>query len=317
MPSYKIAKDDFEWHALRKQGLGGSDIGAVMGVSPFKSPYHVWVEKRGMIEPEDISDRLQIQIGNELEDLVARIFTQETGLQVQRDNKTYFHKDHPFLLANIDRKIIGKKALLECKTTGQFNAKQWEDDEVPANYLLQVQHYLNVLDYDYAYIAVIIGNNQFEFKKIERDNELIELYTAKAKDFWERCVVGGEEPEIDGSELTKQALGSVYLDIDSNETQMDADQINMVEQIVRIKGMQKQLENDRKQLENRLKSQMGKDNVSKLISADFEATWRNQSSRIVDIDKLKKDFPEIHKQVIKVSESKVLRIKNLKKENDE
>lgn len=298
-----------EWLEIRTRGLGGSDIGSMLGFNPFKSSYQLWLEKTGQIEPEDISDKVVIQIGNELEDLVARMFTQETGLRVQKDNHTHFHKDYPFLLANIDRKIIGQKALLECKTTGAHNRKQWIDDEVPASYLLQVQHYLNVLEYDKAYIAVIIGNNEFVWKEIERDQELIDIYTEKAKEFWEVNVQKNQPPEIDGSNSTRDSINQLYADEYDKEVPMNKLMINTVKELTELNQQIKQLQEAKSEKENQLKEFAGTNNASVLTSEIYQATWKQQSRTSLDTKRLRKEKPELFDEYSKTSSYKVLRVK--------
>ena len=309
--TYDIAKDEQEWLELRKQGLGGSDIGTMLGLNQYKSPYQLWLEKTGQIEAPDISDKIAIQVGNELEDLVARIFTQQTGMTVQRDNKTHYHKDYPFLLANIDRKIVGEKALLECKTTSAFNKQQWEDDEIPASYIMQVQHYLNVLDYDKAYIAVIIGNHDFVWKEIQRDDELIEMYTKEAIKFWNENVLKNVAPEIDGSLATKEALNLVdYEPI--NTLPMYKVQDEQIKQITVIKSQIKELNTLQTELENKIKSYMVEHDAEGLESDKFKVTWKEYSRTTIDSKKLKKELPEIYEQYSKTASSKRFTVKENK-----
>ncbi|MFX8004365.1 lambda-exonuclease family protein, partial [Acinetobacter baumannii] len=115
--------------------------------------------------------------GTMLEDLVAKEFERRSGKKVRRKNAMLKHPEHPFIMANIDRMIVGEKAILECKTTSAYNAKEWESEEIPDSYIIQVQHYLGVLgpEYQKAYFAVLIGGNKFVWKEIERDDELIEI----------------------------------------------------------------------------------------------------------------------------------------------
>lgn len=88
------------------------------------------------------------------------------------------------MVANIDRKIVGQNAILECKTANQYLLKEWEDEEIPASYLLQVQHYLAVTGADRGYIAVLVGGQKFIWKEVPRDEELIEMIIQLEKDFW-------------------------------------------------------------------------------------------------------------------------------------
>lgn len=293
---YDIAENHDEWLKLRSKGLGGSDIGSVLGLNPYKSPYQVWLEKTGQLEPEDLSDKVAIQIGNELEDLVARMFTQQTGKSVRKDNKTHYHKEYPFLLANIDRKVTAEHALLECKTTSAFNADQWKGDNIPASYLMQVQHYLNVLDYKHAYIAVIIGNHDFVWKEIERDDELIELYTKQVVEFWNVNVLGGQPPEIDGSTVTKQALDEKYSDLSKMPVAMDSKQIERVQYLVSLKEDEKRLKTMKQAEENYLKEFMGLHDTQELYSENLKVTWKPYTSRRLDSKRLKEERPDIYEE---------------------
>ncbi|AXY24929.1 hypothetical protein CL176_02195 [Suicoccus acidiformans] len=305
---YDIAENHDEWLKLRSKGLGGSDIGSVLGLNPYKSPYQVWLEKTGQLEPEDLSDKVAIQIGNELEDLVARMFTQQTGKSVRKDNKTHYHKEYPFLLANIDRKVTAEHALLECKTTSAFNADQWKGDNIPASYLMQVQHYLNVLDYDRAYIAVIIGNHDFVYKEIEKDPELIDLYQEQAVKFWTENVMQMIEPEVDGSYSTKQALESVAYEPGKAEPLQPA-QREIAEYILSMKQDIKLQQDLQKQSENILKDYMAKNELTELTSESMAITWKTVKRKTIDSKRLKTERPDIYEEYSKESSSKRFEIK--------
>lgn len=309
---YKLTKTDEDWHLFRSEGLGGSDIGTVLGFNNFKSPYQLWLEKTGQIEPDDISKKVAIQVGNELEDLIARIFTQETGIRVQKDNKSYFKDDKPFLHANIDRKIIGGNALLECKTTGAHNKAQWEGDNVPASYLLQVQHYLNVLDYDYAYIAVIIGNFDFQYKRIERDQELIDLVEERATKFWLENVKQGIPPELDGSQSTKESLDQLYSPSYEKKVPMDRVITQTVKDLVGIKNQIKDLNLIKTEKENKIKVYMGQHEAEEITSETINANWKTQVSKRFDTKRFKAEHPEMSDKYMNETTTKVLRLKEVK-----
>ena len=117
-------EDRAAWLKLRNKGLGGSDAGIIVGVNPWKSPYQLWLEKTGQVEPEDISEKEAVYWGTQLEDMVAREFTKRTGKKVQRHGMLE-SVAYPFLLANVDRLVIGEDAGLECKTTSAFKYKDW------------------------------------------------------------------------------------------------------------------------------------------------------------------------------------------------
>lgn len=312
MKEYTIAKNEQEWHELRSKGIGGSDVASVLGLNKYKSAFELWSEKTGLVQQEDLSHRIPILIGNELEDLVARIFTTETGLKVRKDNKTYKHKDYPFLLANIDRHILGQKAILECKTTSVYNADEWKDDEIPAGYLLQVQHYLDVLDYDTAYIAVIIGNHDFKFKKVERDDELIQQVRTKLIDFWENNVLKNIPPEIDGTPTSTKFLSQYYTDLAEDSVELSYEYINACELIQEYKTLIKEMQTRLKEQENKVKKFIGDNGVENATSQKFNVSWKLQSRNSIDTDRLKKEFPDVYKDVLKTTQNRVFRLKEFK-----
>ena len=172
-----------EWLKRRQCGIGGSDVGAIMGVNSYKSAYEVYLDKISEIEKVEPESEAAYW-GTKLEEIVATEFHIRTGKKVRRDNKHLVHKDYPFMVANIDRRIVGENSILECKTANSFMTKEWEADEVPASYLLQCQHYLAVTGANKCYIAVLIGGQKFIFKEIERDEELINLIIDAEKTFW-------------------------------------------------------------------------------------------------------------------------------------
>src|SRR5699024_1428625 len=129
-----------------------------------------------------------IHWGNILEDVVADEFARVTGKRVRKRNQTFVHSKYKFMIANIDRDVVGERALLECKTTSAYNADQWEGDNIPPSYMCQIQHYMAVLDYEKAYIAVLIGGQKFVWKEVQRDDEFIELMIEQEKHFWNEHV---------------------------------------------------------------------------------------------------------------------------------
>ena len=126
-----------DWLKVRKIGIGGSEAATVAGLNPWASPLNVYLDKM-TDEIEDI-DNERMRIGRDLEDYVAQRFQDETGLKVRRMNQMLQHDEHDFMLANLDRVIVGEKAFLECKTTGSYGKKDWEDG-IPMHYQIQCLH---------------------------------------------------------------------------------------------------------------------------------------------------------------------------------
>ncbi|WP_065202504.1 YqaJ viral recombinase family protein [Chromobacterium subtsugae] len=223
-----------EWLALRNTGIGGSDAGTVLNVNPYKTPLQLYLEKRGEIEPDDISEKEAVHFGNVLEDIVAQEYSRRTGRRVERCTTTLRHPKHPFMLGNLDRLVwegdkrpqhrgeIRTRHLLECKTAlGRFIDKSaWGpdgSDEVPMTYMAQCQHYLAVTDAEQIDLAVLLSGPEFRIYPIKRDDELITAMIEQEGEFWER-VQSGSAPEMDyDHDTTPDLLAKLYPGTDGSE----------------------------------------------------------------------------------------------------
>uniref|UniRef100_UPI000B09691B YqaJ viral recombinase family nuclease n=1 Tax=Clostridium sp. NkU-1 TaxID=1095009 RepID=UPI000B09691B len=197
-----------EWLKLRKTGIGGSDAGAICGLNPYASPMSVYQDKTTM-EVKEIDNEAMRQ-GRDLEDYVARRFMEATGLKVRRSNMMYRSEEHPFMLADVDRLIVGKDAGLECKTASAYNMDKWKEDEIPAHYLIQCHHYMSVTGKQTWYIAVVILGRGFKYAEIPRDEDLIKNLVSIEEQFWNDHVVKRIIPDPDGSEACDEVLEQYF-----------------------------------------------------------------------------------------------------------
>lgn len=298
-----------EWLKARQSGIGGSDAGTILGVNKWKSKTQLFFEK---VNPElkQQVDNEFIYWGNVLEDVVAKEFETRTGKKVRKNNKMLRHPEHEFMLANLDRVIVGEKALLECKTTSQYNIDQWKDDEIPASYLCQIQHYMAVTGYEKAYIAVLCGGNQFIWKEVPRDDELIEIIINAEKDFWYNNVLAGVIPEIDGSDATKDFLNHMYKDIDETEVQLSDDVETLLTALEQVKQEEKELKELKTQYENKIKHILGNNLAGK--TSGYQVTWKPQVRKTLDTKKIREIYGEQLDPYYKETETRVLKIKQIK-----
>ena len=168
-----------EWLALRKTGIGGSDAGAICGLNPYSSAIHVYKDKTSEEIMEE--DNESMRQGRDLEEYVARRFMEETGLKVRRSNMMYRNKEHPFMIADIDRLVVGEDAGLECKTASAYHADKWKDGAISDHYLIQCYHYMAVTGKKAWYIAVVILGKEFKYQKIIWDDNIIQNLTESRK----------------------------------------------------------------------------------------------------------------------------------------
>src|SRR5690554_506783 len=212
-----------EWLNIRKKGIGSSDAAAAVGLNPYKSQLELWMEKTGrdadLPKPDPHDTTAPVYWGTLLEPIVAASYTQQTGRRVRKVNAVLQHPDKPWMLANIDREVIGEKdvQILECKTAGEFGARLWRDG-VPEYVQLQVQHQLAVTGKAAADVAVLLCGQQLQVHRIERDDTLIARLMDLQERFW-HYVTTDTPPPADGSSSAATALQCLYPQ--DNGTQLD------------------------------------------------------------------------------------------------
>lgn len=295
-----------EWLELRKLGIGGSDAGAIAGMNPWKSPFSVYLEKTSD-DIKEVEDNERMRVGRDLEDYVARRFEEATGKKVRRNNFMLQSEEYPFMLANVDREVMGENAVLECKTTSSYNKKEWEEG-IPLHYHLQVLHYMLVGNYDKGYIACLIGNEAFIYHEIERDEETLKYLIEIESRFWDN-LQKGIIPNPDGSDDCDNAIKEKYKYSQEDEILLSVDEpkFGLLQE---LKEIQKDTEKKIKQIEQEIKLDLGE--FESGTSGKWKATWKPQSRTTIDSKKLKEEQPEIAEKYSKTSETRVLRIKEIK-----
>jgi putative phage-type endonuclease len=198
--------DRATWLATRRQGLGGSDAAAVLGVSRYRGPWDTWADKTGAVPPADAGEAAYW--GQQLEPLVADEFARRTGLAVAPWPVMLRHPTTPWMLADLDR-VVADGGLLECKTTGAHHAEEWADGGIPPEYVCQVQHYLAVTGAPHAYLAVLIGGQRFHWCRLDRDDAFIADLLAAEAAFWD-LVVTRTPPPPDGSPGARRVLQALH-----------------------------------------------------------------------------------------------------------
>ena len=180
----------------RTKYIGGSDIGAILGLSKFRTPLEVWMEKTGK-ETKQL-DSMPLRFGSFAEEFVASEYARATGFELLHDESIYIHPTHSFMSAHIDRFILGDgtgslpNRILECKTANPFARGEWGEpgtDQVPMSYLCQCIWYMAITGIEQCDLAVLFGNSDFRIYEIARDLELEALVIEKALHFWNEYVL--------------------------------------------------------------------------------------------------------------------------------
>ena len=293
--------------------IGGSDIAKVMGLSRWGTPLSLWAEKTGKIPPKDLSNVEAVELGNDLEDFVANKFSQKTGKAVRRSPKVYQHPQYPYMVAHIDRLITGSDELLECKTCSFFKKDEWEGEEIPQEYILQVMWYLGITGRRIGHIAVLIGGQSFKYKQIEFDSELFDKMVDAAKDFWQHVQ---DDTPVDIVATDDETLKDLY----SNHSEVMIDLIptdaqtkqacdvfeERVAYLQEIKMHIKQLQDEQKEIETSVKDII-KDNLG-IKTPKYIITWKNQTTTKFDTAKLRQERPDTFEDYSYESSYRVMRI---------
>ncbi|WP_035547859.1 lambda-exonuclease family protein [Burkholderia sp. 9120] len=293
-----LARED--WLKVRKSGIGGSDAAAAVGLNPYMSPLELWLDKTGrdagLAKPDPHDTSEPIYWGTLLEPIVAAAYTQQTGNRVRKVNAVLQHSTISFMLANLDREIVGVPGvqILECKTAGEFGARLWRDG-VPEYVQLQVQHQLAVTGKLAADVAVLLCGQKLEVHRIERDDELIARLIPLEARFW-RYVETDTPPPADGSESADRALrhlypgnaGTVDFTDDRRMSQAFAD-------LVAVRGEIELREEHGAKLKQTIQQAMGDASRARFETGEVSFK-RSKDSDGIDLKRLLADHPELESQ---------------------
>ena len=276
-----------EWKALRHQYIGGSDAAAVVGMNAWVSPYALWAEKTGRLPGFD--GNLATEVGTYLEEFVAQKFAQETGKKVRKSNLSWFNDEYPWAIANIDREIVGEDAGLEIKTTSELNLTKFKNGEFPANYYCQCMHYMAVTGKARWYLAVLIGNREFKWFTIERDEDEISALMGAEREF-KKLVDSNTPPMADGSSSTADTLSALYpnstdetIGIGSFERELD--------NYVRLKNQLDEIAETIDGIANRIKAHLCE--CERGEGEKYKVSWKTQSRSTFDSKRFIKDHPQV------------------------
>ena len=274
-----------EWLAYRRRGIGGSDVAAILGISPFRTARDLYDDKLNIASvADDAGNWVALEMGHLLEPLVARIFAKKTGLEVFQIKKMFQHPQYPFMLADVDyfvRLPNGKIAILEIKTTN-YNAKDhwWKDGEecVPVYYETQGRHYMTVMDIDEIFYCCLYGNNEDEviIRHLYRDREYEQEMIYLEREFWHDHILTRIPPPYteDGSlilESLRRRLGAADKTIPA--IQLDNDLSATMLRYLRLQEQKQQVETRVRTLDTemqRLKGQMVSQKQEQAVRTAFQ-----------------------------------------------
>lgn len=306
LPNVKVVstttqqEDEAEWLAVRSKGIGGSDVGAICGVSPFSSARQIYFNKTGQfqdaLKPGNAATE-RMHFGHLLEPIVADEFAARTGKHIIEAGATFCHKDNPWMRANVDRLIVDEVGrpygILECKTTSEYNNDEWEAGDILMSYVYQLNWYLYILDLSYGAFACLVGGNKFYYYEVFRNDELLQdTIIPTVTKFWFDNVLELKEPEMQAGdgELAKVLYEDV---VKGSEVFLEDDTANeLAATVVECKAKIKELTSTMEEAQNRLKDRLKEKEIG--YCRDYIIKWSPRSQTRVDTDTLKRDFPEVY-----------------------
>lgn len=290
--------DRQQWLSVRQGGIGSSDAAAAVGLCPYKSQLELWMEKTGRMPAEDAPPGMEDPRywGTLLEPYVAVAYSQQTDRKVRKVNAVLQHPSFPYMLANIDRQVVGcpEVQILECKTAGEWGSKLWRDG-VPEYIQLQVQHQLAVTNQRAADVAVLLCGQRLEIHRIERDEEVIARLMVLEARFWQ-YVTTDIEPPADGSESAGKALRQLYPG--GGNTLDFCEHRGLSDTFAELVALKDELEvrgKHAEQLKQTLQQAMG--DAARAVFATGEVSFkRAQDGTSLDTKRLAQDHPELMAQ---------------------
>lgn len=282
-----------QWLAYRKLGIGGSDASVVCGINRYRSPVELWMNKTGQLPDEEAGEAAYW--GAQLEPFVRTEFTKRTEVEISLVKQILQSSEHPFMLANLDgvceHPDLGP-CIFEAKTASAYKNGEWED-AIPDEYMCQVQHYMAVTGYRGAYIAVLIGGNSFNWKFIERDEELIAMLIELEADFWNH-VQQGTPPPLDGSDASARFLRSFFPDSVPSSIALPDQAEELIEQYRRFGEEADKAAEKKQEAENLLKQMLGENEAGTI--GDSVVSWKTVCQERLDTKTLKAEHPMLFKK---------------------
>ena len=262
------------WLELRRQGLGASDMAAVMGVSPYKTPYQLWAEKTGMTPEQKVGDAARR--GVILEDAVGQYYEQERGVKLRKSNGIVRLKKHPRIMASLDRTIVGEtKGIVEIKTSASPRWSMWP---VPPEVMIQVHVQMGIVGAEWCDVVALLGGLVFKIERVEFDAQLWAEIQRSAMLFLE-AIDNKTPPQLEALDAQAYAIATPQ---ESDEfVEADNSLENVYRQLREVNAELHFLEEKKGSLEIILKEAIG--NKAGLAGAGWTVYWKQaRPSQVTD-----------------------------------
>lgn len=290
----------------RAKYLGGSDVAGILGISPWRTPLEVYLDKvQPRIKPVDPSKQKVFTRGQRMEPYVIDLLSEETGLEIIHRGNRYIHRDYGFIAAEIDAEAATGENI-EIKTVSPFKAKEWgevQTDAIPVHYTAQAMHGLMVTEKQVCVFGVLIGGDDFRIYRVERDEETIQAILEKEVSFWDRVI------NLNPPEATTVSDISLMFEKDAGSSiEADGKALAVFNDLRDMKSRCKSLQEEIAVSEEKLKLYMQEHSILTLDGKPI-CTWKSQESNRFDQKLFQVEHPDLYEKFKTATTSRVFRMK--------
>ena len=285
-----------EWLRERKNYLGGSDLGAIAGLNPYRTALDVYLDKTS----DDIRCETSpaMRWGNLLEEAVAKEYAEVTGQKIEIEPNTIYHSGYKFLAANIDRWVGDKEYVLECKTAGFTRGKEWGEvgtDQIPESYLIQCAYYASICDVPKVDIAVLIAGQDFRIYTYNRNEDLEDKIIKIGVNFWHNHI----EKRIPPKCVNARDTFNLFPEVHHHEIVAEDNILEKWEELKAAREEESRIQTTIEKLKVEIQEFMRDYDVLIDVNGNVIATWKNTTPKsIVNVNKLKEMFKDAYEQCL-------------------
>ena len=306
--------------------VGGSDVAAIFGLSPWITPLELWKIKKGQLKPSKSANAGQMEMGHLLEPVAAHWFGTKTGSTVTDDTNLYQHADHPYALANFDRRFVkptGEPGILECKSCTYHKAMDWADDAIPMHYELQLRFYMAVADVELGAFSAIWGNNpdfDIAIPEITRDKAKEDMIFERL-DEWIWSLEHDKPPTMSGvtPKLALESLAKIYgSSVKGLPTlEFSGKYESALRRIAVLQDKIRECDQEKKNFEKEVEAHSVR--IAEIMREHEHAVLETTGDKLLidfvtritrrpDSKALKEKYPSIYSEVLKASESRKVKV---------
>jgi putative phage-type endonuclease len=317
------AADAERWHDTRSRGIGGSDVAAILGQSPYRTALDVYVDKvsRGAVstgasEGEGAQpgwrEQEEMYWGSRLEPVVAAEFSRRELPDGHRLVRVPMlrNRQRPWQIANLDGLTVDEYgrpvAVLECKTTGLFNGKEWQGEEVPPHALLQLHHYLSVTGLRSGYVAALIGGQRFVVRPVTFDAELDGAIVQAEQEFWQR-VLDRCPPEGDAGRATGELVRAMFPRATEDTAELSGELAELVDVYRNAHADERTASALKAGARDRLILALGP-HAAGTVDGRLAVTFKDHTRRAVDLAWLRENHPTVYADACRAKPVRTFRL---------